>query len=332
MSITVVPAAAAEIATLRISRKLNAGAFNVSAAPCVAFAVTGVPFTLYVAPTDAACDDAPLNELSTAIAAQLRVVSILVPLMPSVDGPLLTPLPYEVVPIFLDSTANLPGMIPQEGLEPGDTATIAARKEQVRQILGRIRPRRVWSAQLARVVINLPLAPLPALLGGGGSSQWALRICGISIGGVPIAIGELATRAFPVIARPLPGPVRPPGPLHAACTRGDLAAVRHIISPRLPLAWFSTDYSTEETDEVRGVELCCHWVWYRDSVIRLRVSVIPLQHGVTCLLAALSHLGSNNDRDSIAALLTDMGARAAPSNVSDFKAAGVSLNVFFVQG
>ena len=45
-------------------------------------------------------------------------------------------------------------------------------------------------------------------------------------------------------AVPAPGPVCPPGALHAACKSGDVVAVHRILSGP------AEDFSTEETDEV----------------------------------------------------------------------------------
>lgn len=103
----------------------------------------------------------------------------------------------------------------------------------------------------------LSLAPaVVALASGEGASvnialpplvpgDWILRVDRFSLGAASLEINPLAS-GIPVIERPPPGPVRPPGALLNACRRGDIAAIRLI------LAGPDDAYSTEETTEGAG--------------------------------------------------------------------------------
>lgn len=252
-SFLLIPTGEKDIAMLRNSSRIDAAAFAVSAPPDVAFAVTGVPFTLEVS-TSTSCDDAAITELAATLAEQLRVIAFLVP---SLASPIIMPVPLtSVVEIARRDAVEIPPLSASDGFF----------SENARRRRAFFQTRHVMAHEvvLARVAISLPQAPLSLLPGSDGCNQWVLRVGKVSLGGVPLQMGKLASRAFPVVVRPLPGPVRPAGPLHAACMRGDLVTSRRIVSPWLLHAWLPDDYSTEETDEVRGKRWGSYVLWVRN--------------------------------------------------------------------
>jgi hypothetical protein len=118
--------------------------------------------------------------------------------------------------------------------------------------------------RIVRVRIRIPPMPLPPLKGRG---TWVLRASRVTVGGESLNLSNLSGRDFPVVQRPPPGPVRPPGKLYDACEQGDLKAVRRILSPG---ACFPSSYSTEETDEVSAV-MVLYARFYTGSVVNALV-------------------------------------------------------------
>ena len=101
--------------------------------------------------------------------------------------------------------------VPRDG--PGDEHPLGFRLASTCEV---VRP------GLVAIKIN-PDAPINTRVGG-----WAVRVQAVYLRGEQV-FGALCAKAYPIVSRPRPGPVKPPGALHAACANGDLEAVRSIL-------------------------------------------------------------------------------------------------------